>query len=96
MQGGCPVGRALPGRWAGPGPQALPGARGSHTRAQGESADYYQLIIIISICLRAIKSAHEPVIVGLAGMVQEQPGTGLAGIDQAEICLNMQRIISYM
>ena len=35
--------------------------------------------------LLAIKSAHEPVVVGLAGMVQEQPETGLAGMDPAEI-----------
>ena len=41
--------------------------------------------------LRAIKSAHEPVVVGLAGMVQ-RPGTGLAGMDLAEICINMQEI----
>ena len=46
--------------------------------------------------LRAIKSAHEAVVVGLAGMVQEQPATGLAGMDLAEICVNMQRICSYM
>ena len=46
--------------------------------------------------LQAIKSAHEPVVAGLAGKVQEQPETGLAGMDQAEICLNMQRISSYM
>ena len=31
--------------------------------------------------LRAMKSAHEPVVVGLARMVQEQPVTGLAGMD---------------
>ena len=46
--------------------------------------------------LRAIKSAHEPVVVGLAGMVQEQPAIGPAGMDQALICVNMQRICSYM
>ena len=46
--------------------------------------------------LRATKSAHEPVIVELAGMVQEQPATGLAGMEQAEICVNMQRICSYV
>ena len=40
--------------------------------------------------LLAMKSAHEPVVVGLAGMVQERPGTGLAGMDPAEICINMQ------
>ena len=33
-----------------------------------------------------------PVFVGLAGMVQEQPATGLAGIVPAEICRNMQEI----
>ena len=46
--------------------------------------------------LWAIKSAHKPVVVGLAGMVQEQPATGLAGMYAAEICVNMQRICSYM
>ena len=40
--------------------------------------------------LLAMKSAHEPVVVGLAGMVEERPGTGLAGMDPAEICINMQ------
>ena len=35
----------------------------------------------IRMSLRAIKSAHEPVVVGLAGMVQGQPGTGLAGME---------------
>ena len=35
--------------------------------------------------LRAMKRVHEPVVVGLAGMVQEQPATLLAGMDQAEI-----------
>ena len=38
----------------------------------------------------------EPVVVGLAGMVQEQPATGLAGMDPAEVGLNMQKICSYM
>ena len=46
----------------------------------------------IRMNLRAMKSAHEPVVVGLAGMVQERPGTGLAGMDPAEICINMQEI----
>ena len=50
----------------------------------------------IFMSLRAIKSAHEPVVVGLAGMVQEQPAIGPAGMDQALICVNMQRICSYM
>ena len=50
----------------------------------------------IRMSLRAIKSAHEPVVVGLAGMVQEQPATGLAGMDPAEVGLNMQKICSYM
>ena len=44
----------------------------------------------IRMSLRAMKSAHEPVVVGLSGMVQERPGTGLAGMDPAEICINMQ------
>ena len=42
--------------------------------------------------LLAMKSAHEPVVVGLAGMVEERPGTGLAGLDPAEVCINMQEI----
>ena len=46
--------------------------------------------------LRAMKSVHEPVVVGLAGMVQEQPATRLAGMDLADIYINMQRICSYM
>ena len=46
----------------------------------------------IRMSLRAMKSAHEPVVVGLSGMVQERPGTGLAGMDPAEICINMQEI----
>ena len=41
-------------------------------------------------------SAHEPVVVGLAGMVQERPGTGLAGMDPAEICNYMQEICRTM
>ena len=32
------------------------------------------------------KSAHEPFVVGFAVIVQEQRGTGLAGMDPAEIC----------
>ena len=32
--------------------------------------------------LRAMKSAHKPVVVGLARIVKEQPATGLAGMDQ--------------
>ena len=34
------------------------------------------------------------VVIGLAEVVQEQPGpaTGLAGMDQAEICINMQEL----
>ena len=43
-----------------------------------------------------MKSAHEPVVVGLAGMVQQQPATGLAGMHPAEVCINMQRICDYM
>ena len=50
----------------------------------------------IRMSLRAMKSAHEPVDVGLAGMVQERPGTGLAGMDPAEICINMQEICRTM
>ena len=42
--------------------------------------------------LQAMKSEHEPIVVGLAGMVQEQPATGLAGIDLKEICITMQEI----
>ena len=50
----------------------------------------------IRMSLRAMKSSHEPVVVGLAGMVQERPGTGLAGMDPAEICINMQEICRTM
>ena len=60
----------------------------------------------IRMSLRAMKSAHEPVVVGLAGIVQERPGTGLAGMDLSEICRtmrnmqlyvrNMQEICNYM
>ena len=46
----------------------------------------------IRMSLQAMKSAHEPVVVGLAGMIQEQPATGLAGIDLADICITMQEI----
>ena len=35
--------------------------------------------------LQAMKGVHKPVVVGLAGMVQEQPATRLAGMDTAEI-----------
>ena len=42
--------------------------------------------------LRAMKNAHEPVVVGLAGIIQERPGTGLAGMYPAEICINVQEI----
>ena len=38
-----------------------------------------------------MKSLHESVVVGLAGMVQEQPATRLAGMDPAEIYINMQK-----
>ena len=41
----------------------------------------------IRMSLRARrKSAHEPFVVGFAVIVQEQRGTGLAGMDPAEIC----------
>ena len=57
----------------------------------------------ISMSLQAIKSVHEPVVVGLAGMVQVQPATGLAGMDLAEICKeyavickNMDKICIYI
>ena len=50
----------------------------------------------IRMSLRAMKSVHEPVVVGLAGMVQEQPATRLAVMDLADIYINMQRICSYM
>ena len=49
--------------------------------------------------LRAIKSANEPVVAGLAGMVhwQEQPAaTRQAGMDPAEICIDKERICSHM
>ena len=46
--------------------------------------------------LRPMKSVRESVVVGLAGMVQEHPATRLAGMDLAEIYINMQRICSYM
>ena len=39
-----------------------------------------------------MKSVHEPVVVWLAGMVQELPATWLAGMDQAEIYINMHCI----
>ena len=48
----------------------------------------------IRMSLRAMKSVHEPVVVGLAGMVQEQPATRLAGIAPAEIYINMQKNIN--
>ena len=42
----------------------------------------------IRMSLLAMKSAHEHVVVGLAGIVQEQPAKGLrlAGMDPVEIC----------
>ena len=44
----------------------------------------------ISMSLRVImKSVHKPVVVGLAGMVQEQPATLLAGMNLAEMYINM-------
>ena len=49
--------------------------------------------ISMSLPVQSIKSAHalQPAVVGLAG---EQPATGLAGLDQAVICVkyakNMQ------
>ena len=49
----------------------------------------------IRMNLRAMKSVHELVVVGL-GMIQEQPATRLAGMDPAEIYINMQRVCSYM
>ena len=49
-----------------------------------------------SMSLLAIKSAYKPVVVGLAGMVQEWPATRLAGMDLAKICVNMERIYRYM
>ena len=45
--------------------------------------------------LLARKSAHEPVVIGLAGMVQEQPTKLPAGMNPAEIMRimhNMQEI----
>ena len=42
--------------------------------------------------LRAMKNAHEPVVAGLAVMIQEQQQLGLAGMDPTEICTNMQEI----
>ena len=50
----------------------------------------------ILMSVRAMKSVHEPVVVGLAGMVQEQPATRPAEMDLAKIYINMQRISSYM
>ena len=44
--------------------------------------------------LHELKGVHKHVVVGLAGMVQEQTATQLAGMDQAEIYINMQRIWS--
>ena len=46
--------------------------------------------------LRAMKRVHKPIVVGLAGMVQELPATLLAGMDPAQIYINMQGICSYM
>ena len=47
-----------------------------------------------------MKNAHEPVVVGLAGMVQEQLATRLAGTDPAETCKkcarNMQLFVKNM
>ena len=55
------------------GGQAKAAPPGRHTRANAQS---------LRMSLRAMKSAHEPVVVGLARIVQEQPATSLAGIDQ--------------
>ena len=38
----------------------------------------------------AMKSLHEPVVVGLAGMEPEWPGTGVAGMGPIKKCRNMQ------
>ena len=54
----------------------------------------------IRMSLRTMKNAHEPVVVGLAGMVQEQLATRLAGTDPAETCKkcarNMQLFVKNM
>ena len=42
--------------------------------------------------LRSMKSAHKLGVVGFAGMVQEQPATGLAGMEKAELCINIYEI----
>ena len=73
---------ALWGRPGGAGGPVRAAPRGRHTRANIPGR--------ICISLRAMKSAHEIVVAGLAGMVDEQPATGLAGMDPAEICINMQ------
>ena len=44
--------------------------------------------------LHELKGVHKHVVVGLAGMVQEQTANQLAEMDQAEIYINMQRIWS--
>ena len=44
--------------------------------------------------LRAMKSAQEPVAVGLARIVQEQPATGLAGMDPHKYARNIQEMHS--
>ena len=36
-----------------------------------------------------MKSVHELVVVGLAGMIPEQPATRPARMDRAEICMNI-------
>ena len=57
--------------------------RGGGRRAAGRPGRRSAVAIPerIRMSLRAMKSAHEPVVVGLARMVQEQPVTGLAGMD---------------
>ena len=76
------AGRA--GRRAGPG--------GGPTRA----TPWVAIPGRISMSLRAMKLVYKPAVVELTEMVQEQPANGLAGMDPAEICLNMQRICSHI
>ena len=61
------------------GGQAWEAPTGSHTRVN----------------LHELKGVHEHVVVGLAGMVQEQPATQLVGMDYGS-CRYMQKYAYYM
>ena len=56
------------------------GAAGQPGRRPGEAIPGHMHMSLGAV--ETLESAHEPVVLGLARIVQEQPATGLAGMDK--------------